>query len=420
MSCKYVDSTSLESVTMGCSTIGKRAFKDCTNLTTVDFGNSLQTIGDEAFSGCINLEPFTFPESLKVIGGSAFSGCINLSSVTFPDRLKSIGNNAFKDCISLTSVVIPNSVEYLGGFYGCKNLSSVTLGGAIREIGVDAFCNCTKLREAIVPPLVEKIGGGAFGTDWYTESFIQKAIMGPNVKSIGYCPFGEWAPEYYITTQTPPDIPLRALGYVDVANLYLQGSSAVYAYKSYDKYWELGRDEPPVYDWDDFRSYIEMTLPMDMEINAEEIEGNAGDTFQLTAKLIPEDVTLPYIFWRSTNPDVATVDHNGLVTIHRGPADVAADESGEYKPFSCNIIAESLYYEGPAPEVLVNGGESAIGSITDDSENSNDNNANGEIDFNAPAEVYNLQGMLICHDARNLPAGLYIIRQGKNVKKLRI
>ena len=106
---------------------------------------------------------------------------------------------------------------------------------------------------------------------------------------------------------------------------------------------------------------------MDMEINTEEIEGNAGDTFQLTAKLIPEDVTLPAIFVVSTNPDVATVDHNGLVTIHRGPADVAADESGEYKPFSCNIIAESLYYEGPAPEVLVNGGESAIGSITDDS-----------------------------------------------------
>lgn len=47
------------------------------------------------------------------------------------------------------------------------------------------------------------------------------------------------------------------------------------------------------------------------------VSGKPGDSFQLKAEIAPADVTLPYIYWRSTNPRIATVDNNGLVTFLR-------------------------------------------------------------------------------------------------------
>ena len=420
---KYIfhDCTGLESVKIDSSTIGYGAFEGCTMLSNIDANDSLRVIGGCAFRGCTNIEQFRFPERLESIHGGAFSDCVNLKSVTFPDRLKAIYISAFMNCTSLTSVVIPNSVEIVCGFNDCRNLESVTLGSSVRTIGWGSFLNCVKLKEVVLPPAVEEIGELAFANshpiDESLSWVIDKVIMGSNVKKIESSAFDvDRLPEYYITAQTPPDMDKWALGDVEHSDLYLQGRSTISAYKKYYKDWECGREEPWPDDWSNFENYFKMIEPTDMEINTEEIEGNAGDTFQLEAKLVPEYVSLPYIFWRSTNPDVATVDHNGLVTIHRGPADVDPEEEGGLQ-YSCNIIAETLYYEGPAHEVKVNGGESAVESIISDSKK---DNGNGEIDFNAPVEVYNMQGMLLGRDVRNLPSGLYIIRQGKLAKKLAI
>lgn len=420
---KYIfhDCTGLESVKIDSSTIGYGAFEGCTMLSNIDANDSLRVIGGCAFRGCTNIEQFRFPESLDTIQGGAFSDCVNLKSVTFPDRLKAIYISAFMNCTSLTSVVIPNSVEIVCGFNDCRNLESVTLGSSVRTIGWGSFLNCVKLKEVVLPPAVEEIGELAFANrpsiDESLSWDIDKVIMGSNVKKIESSAFDvDRLPEYYITAQTPPDMDKWALGDVEHSDLYLQGRSTISAYKKYYKDWECGREEPWPDDWSNFENYFKMIEPTDMEINTEEIEGNAGDMFQLEAKLVPEYVSLPYIFWRSTNPDVATVDHNGFVTIHRGPADVDPEEEGGLQ-YSCNIIAETLYYEGPAHEVKVNGGESAVESIISDSKK---DNGNGKIDFNAPVEVYNMQGMLLGRDVRNLPSGLYIIRQGKLAKKLAI
>ncbi len=385
-------------------TLGNKVFYKCTSLASANLGSRVRTIGSECFAGCLMLRSVDMGISVETIGKMAFAQCQLLKSITIPDKVLNIGMETFKDCLTLKTAVIGNSVRSIGdrAFYNCQSLKSVTFGSSVAQIGYNVFENCKTLGDVILPPALMSIAEKAF----YDADQIQSVYLGPNVWHIEKSAFyGSYSKTVYITAQTPPTLGKYSLS---GKTLYVQGDKAYSVYKT------------SVTNWGKYAEYNRMIEPTDMEINAEEIEGNAGDTFQLTAKLIPEDVTLPYIFWRSTNPDVATVDHNGLVTIHRGPADVAADESGEYKPFSCNIIAESLYYEGPAPEVLVNGGESAIGSITDDSENSNDNNANGEIDFNAPAEVYNLQGTMIGRNACNLPAGIYIIRQGKNVKKLRL
>ena len=129
------------------TTIGDRAFYQCSNLTSVTIGNSVTTIGESAFSGCSKLTSVTIPDSVTTIGDWAFWNCSNLTSVTIPDSVTTIGEGVFSGCSNLTSVTIPDSVTTIGdsAFYGCSNLTDVYYTGSKADwakitIGYDNYC----------------------------------------------------------------------------------------------------------------------------------------------------------------------------------------------------------------------------------------------------------------------------------------
>ncbi len=65
--------------------IGNGAFRGCTQLSKVTFGEAsgIETIGAEAFRGCSSLSSIKFPWSLKTVGYGAFSNCPSLAEVDF-------------------------------------------------------------------------------------------------------------------------------------------------------------------------------------------------------------------------------------------------------------------------------------------------------------------------------------------------
>ena len=142
------------------TSIGNRAFYECSSLTSVTIPNSVTSIGSSAFYNCSSLTSVTIGNGVTSIGSSAFYNCSSLTSVTIGNGVTSIGEYAFEFCSSLTSVTIPNSVTSIGeaAFYDCSKLTSVTIGESVTSIGSRAFYRCSSLTsitcEAATPPTI--------------------------------------------------------------------------------------------------------------------------------------------------------------------------------------------------------------------------------------------------------------------------
>jgi beta-xylosidase len=84
--------------------IGREAFFDAQNLTSVTLPDTIQVIDPKAFMNCYSLTSITIPSGVTVINGSAFAYCKNLSTVNILSTDITIDTTAFNDCSSLSTV----------------------------------------------------------------------------------------------------------------------------------------------------------------------------------------------------------------------------------------------------------------------------------------------------------------------------
>ena len=419
--------------------IGFGAFSGGENLISIEIPNSVKAIGGAAFYNCTSLELVKMSDSVKCIDQYAFANCSSLSTLHLPSSLTEIGYAAFAWCNGLKKISIPNSVKEVGSFvlYECKNLvdliiedgtspiifydyalyktnieslymgrdwdykksealtsniKTLKIGNQVKKISDYGFNGCQYLTEVILPPSVEFIGQSAFANNYN----LSKVIMGYNVKQIGENAFnGSQITSIYITAQTPPNAPNNVFSSYS-GKLYLQdpGDRSII-----DKYYDAYTC------WDRFNSYS-MIKATNIKYNGyKKISGNPGFVFKLNVQVQPENVTLPYIFWRSTNPEIATVDADGFVTFQSKKDDIADT--------TCKIIAETLYADGPVLEIEIDnsdfGGVENIMVDCDDIKKS--------INFDEHYEVYSLSGVSVGNDIKCLNRGIYIIRQNEVVKK---
>lgn len=98
-------------------------------MTSAVIGDCVTSIGDRAFYECSGLTSIVIPNSVTSIGVRTFSDCSGLTSIDIPSGVTSIGISAFWECTSLTSVAIGSGVTSIGNyaFNGCTSLASITV-----------------------------------------------------------------------------------------------------------------------------------------------------------------------------------------------------------------------------------------------------------------------------------------------------
>ncbi|MBQ6765657.1 MAG: leucine-rich repeat protein [Paludibacteraceae bacterium] len=205
------------------TSIGKSAFIDCTEFSSIEIPNSVTSIGESAFKGCSGLTSIDIPSSVMSIGSTAFGLCTELNIITvdennaiydsrdncnaiietatnvlisgckntkIPNSVTSIGECAFYGCSGLTSLKVPNKVTEIGNdaFMDCSNLISIELPNSITAIGRYAFLRCKKLVSIEMPNSVMSIGEGSFGgCSGLTSMVIPSGITSIGERTFGGC-----------------------------------------------------------------------------------------------------------------------------------------------------------------------------------------------------------------------------------------
>jgi len=140
--------------------IDKAAFRKCTELESVQFGENVEEIGEGSFSACQNLKQIIINNSLKTIKKSAFDGCLSLQALDLPESVESIGEMAF-EVSGIKNFVFPNKIKEInrGTFY-LSDLETVVLPENVEIIGA-AFA-ATAITEIFIPDSVISISDYAF------------------------------------------------------------------------------------------------------------------------------------------------------------------------------------------------------------------------------------------------------------------
>ncbi len=162
--CAFDGETSIRKVVIPSSVValGNHAFRNCTNLSEVEGGESLDNIGFDVMENTAWLK--NRQDEVAVLGGKVAVAAPDTAQVTIPDGVTRLADGVFMERSSLESVALPESLERIGEkcFIKCENLESISLNENLMVIDSYAFYGCTKLKAIQFPASIWMIGFYAF------------------------------------------------------------------------------------------------------------------------------------------------------------------------------------------------------------------------------------------------------------------
>ena len=327
---KYIESLTIN--TNG--EIGNNAFANCSNINSVELGNTITSIGVEAFKGCASFEEIKIRPAITEIGNSAFSNCTNLKKFIIEDsdvELK-LGARIVESC-QLDSVYIGRNINYptsksegYSPFYSNTTLRAVKITDKETEISENEFYGCTNLQRVIIGDGVTSIGNWAFSGCSSLKFF----TFGSEVKTIGQEAFSDCTAVTEITSRAiaPPTCGAQALDDINkwdcklyVPKGYLASYQAAEQWKEFlfveEGDYTIAKKYTLTYivDGEEYKSY---QIAEGSAITPEAAPTKDGYVFSgwstIPATMPAEDVTITGTFTLLTDEDVIQITSAGQST----------------------------------------------------------------------------------------------------------
>ena len=314
----FLNCTGLESITVpeGVTTLGSGTFQGCLNLSEINLPNTLVGIGQSAFQDCISLESIVIPESVTGIGYAAFSGCSSLTDVNIPSQVTSIRNATFSGCSSLEELTIPSTIISLGEnvFSGCVSLKSMVIPDSVTEIGASTFSNCSNLEEVKLPQNLNRISANLFR---YCDS-IETVVIPNGVIAVDDTAFADCMNLKSVTF--PNTISTSENEGSGIGSRIFSNSPKVVASVI---------EGSLAHTYMRRNGYNFTLITTGINLDKPELTLNVNESSKYVAILSPYTIANnTSLTWKSSNPDVATVDANGVVTgISEGKATITVRNS---------------------------------------------------------------------------------------------
>ncbi len=125
--------------------VGRQAFSQCTNLTTVTSNGMLEEIDGAAFTRC-PLTTAYLPEGLQTINMNAYFRCTNLNRFTVPSTVTTITGNPCVGATSLTAFTVAEGSEYFAAYDGCLYATNgLTVKPGANRVEGDVLAGLTAL-----------------------------------------------------------------------------------------------------------------------------------------------------------------------------------------------------------------------------------------------------------------------------------
>lgn len=442
------------------TSIGTEAFYSC-NLSSVTIPNSVLSIGYEAFAGCSNLTEVSIPESVTEIIGNPFFLCSKLPAVnvdkanknfcsvdgvlfdrdmttlicypiaksgtsySIPSTVKTIGEESFAYSW-LTMIELPNSVTSIGGrAFNGSPITSINIPASVTEIKGNPFVLCENLSDINVDNANKdfcSVDGILFNRDKTVLKcypIIKKGVtytIPATVRTIGENAFSNNKElQSVVIPNSVTSIEFSAFSACKILSVEIPNSVTSIGEMAFSMCDHLTSAKLPasLTSIEDY-TFMYCTHLELIEI-PESVKSIGTGAFRVCSSLksvtIPSSVTefgevvwlycdnLENVYYAAEHPVAAPkkllfsqVTYNGA-TLH--VRESALNEIKETEPWSLFLNIEATDFSG-------------IGDVAVDDAQA------------APAEVFDLNGVRLGSDVDNLPAGVYIVRQGSQVRKVAI